>query len=813
MKFSRIIEWLLFLVFFFINDVEGKINKNFLSSSTQLYLQLVINGNDSIQILPVKYNSRHFYMARESLNKIGLNSNQIKKIELNFIKNELPVDLVKNFITKYDQPMQRLFLDVPYFWLPEKTIIFQNNLIKNQKPAQSTFGALLNYNWNFTSFNNNQNGNSSLWSEIRLFNNIGVFSTTGILTIHQLHTNIQSYYIRNDTQISLNNQKHMLNYIIGDYNTDILSGFSPVRMAGIKVSRKFSLHPYFITYYLPKMKGYANMPSILDVYLNHSKIFSRLINPGRFTLVNNLGYFNGYNIATILTSDRLGRSKRVQIPLYIDTNLLNVGLTDFSLSLGYLRLNYGIKSFNYTSDMALSGYIRYGLLPWMTVNIIGESTKNFYNLGLGGDIKFFLLGLINFSWSKSNFSQKNKPTNFLLQSNLNSGQCRSLNCNYSGQQINLGYTSYNSLLSFNTQYSYRTGNYIELYNYQTNIIPKYNLGKHFFQINGNLHLSTCSNVSMSFLQTIEKSKTKLQEFTLSYSTSLGKNLNLWTSINKYKGTQNGYQAQLMLSMPLNIFGNTSLTTEINKDNHYFISQSWNRSIPSDEGIGWNIAYYKNNNNYLFNQAEMLWKNKYFSSHLGLYRMNNYSKIWCQLTGSVVAIGKYINFSPFINDGLVLVSTNGYPNIPIFYENRLIGKTNNKGYFLVSSVSSLYPSTITIDYRNIPLGVKVPEISKTFNVKEHSGYIVKFPFYRTQSAVFSVIDEYGNFLPQGSLVNIRGTSKMTWVGLEGEVFIEDIINNNILLITRSDNSTTCKVIVDISKTSHDKIFQPGLQLCQ
>ncbi|MEI4220369.1 MAG: fimbria/pilus outer membrane usher protein, partial [Candidatus Dasytiphilus stammeri] len=808
-----------------------QISQNILSTSTstQLYLELVINGNATHQILPVKYKNRHFYMSISSLKKIGLNLDKIILGELhNFSHNEIALDLVSNLITKYDPNMQRLFMDVPYSWWPEKKIRPLNYPLISKDSGQSSFGAILNYDWYLnTLLKNNKKVKSSLWSEIRLFNRIGIFSHTGLLRINSfLNPNIKkSSYIRYETQWSMNSEPHMLHYIIGDYTTDVFAGYSPVRMVGMKVSRQFTIHPERITYSLPNISGYATMPSILDVYMNNEKIISRPISPGKFRLINNLGYFNGYNMATILTSDLLGRSKRIKVPCYVDRNILNVGSTDFSLAVGSLRRNYGQKSFDYDSNMSLRGFIRYGLAPWITVNTIIESTKNFFNIGLGSDIKCFLLGIVNISWSISSatkekstpvYSVSNVVTNnirSLFKFNMNSDKWNNSNWQYTGQQINLGYTYQNTFLNFNAQYNYRIGSYSELLNYASHSANY--LIQHLTQINGTINLSKSSNMSVSFLANQELNKKRLKELNISYSTSLGRNIHLWTSINKYKytGEKSGYKVHLMLSIPLNSFGNTSFVSEVDEEHNSFISQSWNRSIPYYEGIGWNVTFSKKNTNDTFHQANLIWKNKYFSTQVGLDEVNNYPNLWWQLSGSLVAIGKYINFSSPINDGFVLISTNGYQNIPIFYENSFIGKTNSKGYLLVSSVPSWYPATISIDPKNISAGINIPSTIRKFILKDRSGYIVNFDLSSTQSAFFSVIDQEGHFLPPGSLVRIIGTSNITWSGLQGEVFIKDINKNkqNILLITRSDNNTTCKVVVD--KLSEDGISTPGLQLCK
>ena len=59
-----------------------------------------------------------------------------------------------------------------------------------------------------------------------------------------------------------------------------------VFLAGLSVSREFSLDPYFIRTPLPRLSGAATGPSTLDVYVNGALVRSEAIAPGTFELKN-----------------------------------------------------------------------------------------------------------------------------------------------------------------------------------------------------------------------------------------------------------------------------------------------------------------------------------------------------------------------------------------------------------------------------------------------------------------------------------------------------------------------------------------------
>lgn len=63
------------------------------------------------------------------------------------------------------------------------------------------------------------------------------------------------------------------------------------------------------------------------------------------------------------------------------------------------------------------------------------------------------------------------------------------------------------------------------------------------------------------------------------------------------------------------------------------------------------------------------------SRMGLYGNSNNYNYWGGLTGSLVVMNRSVYASNMINDAFALVSTNGFSNIPVSYENQLIGTTN------------------------------------------------------------------------------------------------------------------------------------------
>ena len=55
-------------------------------------------------------------------------------------------------------------------------------------------------------------------------------------------------------------------------------------------------------------------------------------------------YINGAGEATVVTTDAQGRQVVTSLPFYVSNTLLARGLSDFDLSVGRLRDDYGLRN-------------------------------------------------------------------------------------------------------------------------------------------------------------------------------------------------------------------------------------------------------------------------------------------------------------------------------------------------------------------------------------------------------------------------------------------------------------------------------------
>ena len=169
-----------------------------------------------------------------------------------------------------------------------------------------------------------------------------------------------------------------------------------------------------------------------------------------------------------------------------------------------------------------------------------------------------------------------------------------------------------------------------------------------------------------------------------------------------------------------------------------------------------------------------------------------------MNGNIFAANK-------INDAFVLVSTEGYKGVPVYYENQKQGMTNRKGYLLLPSITPYYMGQYAIDPMALPAEAHIPVVEQSIAIRKNNGHVMKFPIQTTQNITLTLVDETGQPLPAGSTVQQENIPTLTnYVGWDGLAYLELTEKESQLKVTYPDNSKQCIVILkqdNIDKPLH------------
>ncbi|MDG0796203.1 fimbria/pilus outer membrane usher protein [Pectobacterium punjabense] len=728
-------------------------------SESVYYLTLSVNGQSDNAVVPVTYRAGNYYVDATTLR-----SNHVRLPDQS--TGLVNISTLPEVTADHDQAIQQLKLTVPTFWLPEQSVDGGGQDMAHF-PARSSPGLLFNYNLYYTSPRGNSDSLNS-WMEQRFFSPYGTLSNTGIYYFTSGgNATQQNSYQRFDTYWRYNDNEHMITYQVGDLISNSLTWSNSVRMGGLRVARNFGLRPDIVTYPMLQYTGTAAVPSTLDLFINGYKANSTNLNAGPFTLTNT-PYLNGAGEATVITTDAQGRQISTTIPFYVSNALLREGLSDFDLSAGVLRQNYGVQNNAYTDDPALSGIYRYGLTNKLTVSAHGEAVKDLYLIGAGADFTLGRWGTLS-----SSYSQSEKEA--------------------TGHQYTAGYSYYTSAFGLSVQHAKRSEEYRDL----TATITEGRLSRESNQATISSQIFGAGNGSFGVgyfdIRAYDSARTRLLNF--SFSRQVWQGSAIYLAFNKALG-ENGYSAQIQFVMP---FGNnSSINAGVQRDNNgdYSPRVGVNRTAPTEGGFGWDAAYGAGKNPY--HQGSLNWRGPYAMVAGGTYGNEGSSTQWGELSGSLIYMNGGLFPSNRINDAFVVVDTDGYPDVPVKYENQLVGKTNKRGHLLVPWVVSNYPAKVEIDTLQLPANVTTPQVESRVSVKEGSGTVVKFPVHVVRSANIRLRNTDGNPLTIGTWITDEASGNTTISGYDGLAYFANLGTSNRLRFKQEDGRL-CRVAFSLPES--------------
>ncbi|HGD3409986.1 TPA: fimbria/pilus outer membrane usher protein [Enterobacter hormaechei] len=744
-------------------------------------LALVLNHYDTGLVVPVTQREGAWFISGADLLRAGLPQEHVPAGEVN-------LSTLSSVRVEYDSSAQRLMLTVPRDWVAARITSFSGQSAQS-KPHYGR-GALLNYDV-YTNHTEHTGGQASVWHEFRYFNEDYSFSSTGYARQNFAGSSGQQEgYVRYDSTLLITNEEDATTWTVGDVISDALSWSTSVRMGGISYGRDFSLRPDLVTWPLPAFSGEAAVPTSVDLFINGYRSGSTRLQPGPFTLTN-LPYINGAGDAVLVTTDALGRQVSTTLPFYVSSDLLKQGLSDGAVTLGSLRRNYGIENFVY-GPAAGSGSYRYGVTDWLTLEGHAEGAESLALGGAGTVLKLGRFGVVNTSYTQSRMRGDE------------------------GGQMNWGYQYSTSEFSVATQHTRRDRGFGNLALYdQPTVYDEYDnpvasLSRNTDQYSLTFNLGDYGNIGAAWIGVESFDSRKTELLNLSWSRNLWRSSSIYLAASRDQ-QRDDWTVALSLQVPLGERDSAAVTFENTPDAGSTQRINYNHSMPSDGGFSWNMAWANQSWSSNYQQATLGWRNNNVELQGGGYGEKGMMTWWGEAMGSVVLMDGELFAANKINDAFVVISTDGHSDVPVSYENQPVGKTNNKGYLLVSGVSAYYPASYRIDTLNLPADTRLKETERRVAIRRHNGYLVDFPMEQERVASVILHDAQGNAIPVGSQVK-RASRSSAVVGYDGLAWLENLNDVNPLEVITPDGKR-CIATLNVGENPEHKLQTYGPLTCR
>lgn len=745
------------------------------AAGAELYLEVSVNGAPSGQLLAARQGPRGLMVSRADLRQLGLNRGALAAdgaaaaVEAS---DDVALDSIAGLTYQYDPASQSLALTVDDSL---RTPFAMSARAAARAPrASATPGAVLNYNALVQS-NRASGRNAAIAAlDLRLFNERGVFSTTGVASsIGGGSGGIGSggsgdngrhgRFIRHDSFWSESDPDTLRTLRVGDTITSSLNWNRALRIGGVQWGKSFALRPDLATFPMPSIGGSAAVPSALSLYVNGVQQYSGDVPGGPFVL-NQVGGINGAGEATVVTRDAFGRATAVSLPLYVDARMLAAGLSDFSVEAGVPRGGFGASSFGYHGAPVATASGRYGWSDRLTVEAHGEIAPRLLNAGAGALFGLGRFGVVNANLTASSGHR-------------------------SGLQAGIGYQYVARRISVDLQSQRAQPGYADLSTRDGAPAPR-------SSDRAALALALGNSLSMNASYAAYRAGLPGNDATIGASGQGAQGTQgarivalgfaqafrggVFASVAAFNNLDQRASRGIFVSVSMALGERAAGSVVAGRQNG--VSQlGFNASSAPDlsGGAGWAVQEARLGGAHLRSlQGQYL--GRYGQAALTVQdNGNGGSTVALEGTGAVVLMDGMAAATRNVGAGFALVSTGGVANVPVLHENRVIGVTDAGGHLLVPTLNANVGNLLAIDTTELAADRRVPVTIQSVNPRSLAGMLVRFPIETYEAANVILVDAAGKPLPVGVALTHRESGKRGMVGFDGLAFVDDLKKHNHL----------------------------------
>ena len=709
-----------------------------------LYLEVSVNESATGQLARFVLAGGRLHASAATLRGLGLHWPGSEADGL------VPLDTVPGLQARYDASRQFLALTVPLEALSGERERFAPPEAPRPRvdPAARVPGLLLNYDF----YAQGDGGYRALsgWHELRLFGaGPGTWSNSMVSRRNDLAGAGTSHdSVRLDTYWQLDLPDRMVSVTVGDSYTGALDWTRPTRIGGVRVSRNFALQPYRVTTPLASFAGEAALPSTVDLFVNGIRQSSQQVRPGQFQ-IDSVPVISGAGQAQMVITDINGRSRVVDFALYSTSQLLQDGLTDWSLEAGSVRRDYGIRSFAYAGRPMASATVRHGASDRLTLEAHAEGTEGLHMAGAGVRM---LLG------SRGGV--------------LDASAARGSAGGRSGHQYGFGWQWSSPRFNAGLARLRRSEGFADVATLEGSP-PPLRSDRAFAGVGlGRMQLGA------SYIRLDHDGRARSRYANLSASWQLPRAGYLSLNLARDLEDGRGDGAYLYWSMPLDRRTSVAATARHATDADSLTLEA-RRNADFDRG-GWSWRAQSTLGDEAAGQAELGRIGAHGAWDVGVQRRRgdaDGATVYAGASGSLVLMRRHLFAMRRVEDAFALVSTDGIAGVPVLLENRLVGHTDARGLLLLNRLNPWQNNRLSIDPLQAPADVSMERTELLAVPEGRGGLLARFPMRAVLSLQVGLRDAAGRPVAAGSPVWLHGAdpatdAPLTVVGYDGTLYLQD-----------------------------------------
>jgi outer membrane usher protein len=616
------------------------------------------------------------------------------------------------------------------------------------------------------------------------FNQVVEFSELGVSSHGNLYYSGFSFgpggkFVRGLTSATFDNPAHLTRWVLGDTFAEggVLGGGT--FLAGIGVSRNFSLNPYYVRYPGVGLSGQALTPSTAEVYVNGHLVGTRALAPGSFDITN-IPVVAGGGTAQVIVRDAFGRTQTLSSAYYYATNVLQKGVSEFSYNLGVQRNNVATSSGDY-GHVVFVGFDRVGITDWFTAGARLDAGPGLYS---GGPNAALRLG----------------------RGQLGLNAAFSHSPGFGGTAAEADYTYQNHLLSYGGTIA-RMSPYYTTVSLASTADRATSLASAF----AGFEIGSRSSVTLDYTASHWRDSGPQQNLALIGSVRLSDKIDVVAAAQHVHASTSANQFTVSLNYQIgrNTIGAVSQQGgSVGSGSAVSVQQS----LPLGSGVGYRFE--RGNGSQIQNDDLVQVQTSYGLYQASYLQSPGFSQKDLLVSGGLVDAGDGVMFSRAVGDGYAVIDLPGVRGVRGYFNNQEIGRTDGRGRLLIPNLIAYYGNRVEISDQDVPLEYSVDATEETVATTYRGGALVRFPVKREIAVTGKMVvaNSHKDSVPSfGQLrVTIGGQAVISELNQRGEFYLENVLPGRYPgIVDYADGSCAFELIVP---HEHDMVTQVGSVRC-
>lgn len=526
----------------------------------------------------------------------------------------------------------------------------------------------------------------------------------------------------------------------------------PVRFGGIQWGTNFQTQPGLITLPVATLSGQAAVPSTIDLYVDNVLQARESVRPGPFS-ISSVPLVSGEGEVVVRVTDLAGQQTLISQRFYASTAMLAPGLSDYSVELGALRKEFGLRNNEYGDPFFSAGW-RHGLNQGLTVELGGSAQRGgAAGLLAGAAASFPGVGIVTAGLGVSDGPEG------------------------TGAQVALGFERRRKSHNFSIRSQSATDHYRQVGVDAAQVLKRLDSLFYGFRIDGLGNLG----FSLTRQQRLAGDPIRITAVTLSSRPTPWGSLVL--SLSESRAGRTDHQIGLFWVKGLG--RDTSVSAYHSQTGEGRVQEAIQLQKNMGPGEGW--GYRLQAAREAPQQASVFGQNAYGFARLELAEFQGDTSVRAGLSGGIATLDGQWFAARRIDGSFGVVSLPGFANIRVYVDNQLAGRTNREGHALLPRLYPYMKNNVSIEQLDLPLDVQVDSLKMQPVPAWRSGVRINFPVQHSGAATMDLIRTDGSPVPAGAVATLNveeegGDNQRFVVGHHGLVYLSGLKAHNRLQVS-------------------------------